>query len=72
MSDELSHLDEQGRARMVDVGAKPVTERVCVARCEVEMAAETLAAISEGRTPKGDVFATARIAGIQAAKRTDE
>ncbi len=57
---------------MVDVGAKPVTERVCVARGTVEMAAETLAAITEGRTPKGDVFATARIAGIQAAKRTDE
>lgn len=57
---------------MVDVGAKPVTERVCVARAEVQMAPETLAAITEGRTPKGDVFATARIAGIQAAKRTDE
>ena len=72
MSDRLTHLDEQGRARMVDVGAKPVTERVCVARAEVEMAPETLAAITEGHTPKGDVFATARIAGIQAAKRTDE
>ncbi len=68
----LTHLDAQGRARMVDVGEKPVTERVCVARCEVEMAPETLAAITEGRTPKGDVFATARIAGIQAAKRTAE
>ena len=72
MSDQLTHLDEQGRARMVDVGDKPVTERVCVARAEVRMAPETLAAITEGRTPKGDVFATARIAGIQAAKRTDE
>lgn len=72
MSGPLTHLDEQGRARMVDVGDKPVTERVCVARAEVEMAPETLAAITEGRTPKGDVFATARIAGIQAAKRTDE
>ena len=72
MSDRLTHLDDQGRARMVDVGAKPVTERVCVARGEVRMASETLAAITEGRTPKGDVFATARIAGIQAAKRTDE
>ena len=68
----LSHLDEQGRARMVDVGEKPVTQRVCVARGEVRMAPETLARIVEGRTPKGDVFATARLAGIQAAKRTDE
>lgn len=72
MNDGLTHLDEQGRARMVDVGEKAVTERVCVARGEVRMAPETLAAITEGRTPKGDVFATARIAGIQAAKRTDE
>ncbi|MBW2242440.1 MAG: cyclic pyranopterin monophosphate synthase MoaC [Deltaproteobacteria bacterium] len=72
MSGPLTHLDEHGRARMVDVGDKPVTERICVARAEVEMAPETLAAITEGRTPKGDVFATARIAGIQAAKRTDE
>jgi len=68
----LSHLDGEGRARMVDVGRKAVTERVCVARCEVRMAAETLEAITRGRTPKGDVFATARIAGIQAAKRTDQ
>ncbi|MAE93975.1 MAG: cyclic pyranopterin monophosphate synthase MoaC [Deltaproteobacteria bacterium] len=72
MSDRLTHLDEQGRARMVDVGEKPISERVCVARGAVRMAAETLAALTEGRTPKGDVFATARIAGIQAAKRTDE
>jgi cyclic pyranopterin phosphate synthase len=72
MTDSLTHLDEQGRARMVDVGEKPVTERVCVAGCEVKMAAETLAAITQGRMPKGDVFATARIAGIQAAKRTDQ
>ena len=72
MNERLTHLDERGQARMVDVGAKPVTERVCVARAEVRMAAETLEAISEGRTPKGDVFATARLAGIQAAKRTDE
>jgi cyclic pyranopterin phosphate synthase len=70
MAGELSHLDAQGRARMVDVGEKPVTRRECVARGEVQMAAETLARIVEGRTPKGDVLATARIAGIQAAKRT--
>ncbi len=55
---------------MVDVGEKPVTRRECVARGEVSMAAETLARIVEGRTPKGDVLATARLAGIQAAKRT--
>ncbi len=72
MGDGLSHLDEQGRARMVNVGEKPVTERVCVARATLQMQAATLAAIGEGRTPKGDVFATARLAGIQAAKRTGE
>jgi len=70
--DRLSHLDEAGRARMVDVGAKPVSERECVARGEVRMRPETLARVVEGRLPKGDVLATARIAGIQAAKRTHE
>jgi len=68
----LSHLDAAGRARMVDVGAKPVTERECVARGAVHMAAATLAAIATGHTPKGDVLSVARIAGIQAAKRTAE
>ena len=68
MSDRLTHLDAQGRAHMVDVGAKDVTHRICVARCEVRMAPETLARISEGQVAKGDVLATARIAGIQAAK----
>ena len=68
----LSHLDEQGRARMVDVGEKPVTQRECVARGAVSMAPETLAAITSGQTPKGDVLTLARIAGIQAAKRTHE
>jgi cyclic pyranopterin phosphate synthase len=72
MSHKLSHTDEQGRAQMVDVGGKPVTHRVCVAGGEVRMAAETLACIAEGRVPKGDVLLTARLAGIQAAKRTDE
>ena len=72
MTRRLTHLDEQGRARMVNVGDKPVTERVCVARAQVRMAPETREAILEGRMPKGDVFATARLAGIQAAKRTDE
>ena len=72
MSDELTHLDERGRARMVNVGEKAVTHRVCIARGEVRMAAETLARIVEGKVAKGDVLATARIAGIQAAKRTGE
>ena len=70
MSDGLTHLDEQGRARMVDVGAKSITARVCVARAEVRMAPATLERIAEGTLPKGDVLAVARLAGIQAAKRT--
>ena len=70
--DRLTHLDERGQARMVDVGEKEVTERVCVARGEVRMAAETLRRIADGEIPKGDVLATARLAGIQACKRTDE
>jgi len=69
MSDELTHLDARGRAHMVDIGEKEVTHRVCIARCEVHMAPETLARISDGQVAKGDVMATARIAGIQAAKR---
>jgi cyclic pyranopterin phosphate synthase len=72
MSDGLTHLDAKGRARMVNVGDKSVTHRVAIARCEVHMAAETLERIAQGNLPKGDVMATARLAGIQAAKRTDE
>jgi cyclic pyranopterin phosphate synthase len=72
VADELSHIDEHGRARMVDVGDKPITHRVSVARGEVHMAKATLARIAEGTLPKGDVLLTARLAGIQAAKRTDE
>ncbi|MBW2272781.1 MAG: cyclic pyranopterin monophosphate synthase MoaC [Deltaproteobacteria bacterium] len=72
MAGKLTHLDERGRARMVNVGEKEVTHRVCIARCEVRMAPETLAKIADGSLPKGDVLATARLAGIQAAKRTDE
>jgi cyclic pyranopterin phosphate synthase len=68
----LTHLDDQGRAHMVDIGAKEVTHRICIARGEVRMAPETLARITEGRVSKGDVLATARIAGIQAAKRAAE
>jgi cyclic pyranopterin monophosphate synthase len=67
---ELSHLDDSGRARMVDVGGKEVTDRRAVARSVVRMSPETSAAIARGDAPKGDVLGTARIAGIQAAKRT--
>jgi cyclic pyranopterin phosphate synthase len=67
---ELTHLDEAGRARMVDVGAKDVTDRRAVARAVVRMSAETAAAVARGDAPKGDVVSTARIAGIQAAKQT--
>jgi cyclic pyranopterin phosphate synthase len=70
--ERLTHLDAEGRARMVDVGQKAETERVCVARAELRMERETLERIVAGRLPKGDVLATARIAGIQAAKRTPE
>ena len=69
---ELSHLDERGHARMVDVSSKDVTAREATARGRVLMRAETLALIVEGGMPKGDVLATARIAGIMAAKRTHD
>ncbi len=69
---ELTHVDAKGRVRMVNIGEKEITHRVCVARAEVHLAAETLAKIADGTVPKGDVLATARLAGIQAAKRTDE
>ncbi|MDH3521493.1 MAG: cyclic pyranopterin monophosphate synthase MoaC [Myxococcales bacterium] len=72
MTQELSHIDAKGRARMVDVGEKPITLRVCVAQGAVRMAAATLARISDGSLPKGDALSVARLAGIQAAKRTHE
>lgn len=68
----LTHLDEEGRARMVDIGEKDVTVREAVARAWVRMQPETLTLLLDGRAPKGDVLATARIAGVQAAKRTPE
>ncbi len=68
----LTHLDAKGEARMVDVSAKDVSERVAVAEGFVLMRPETLRLIREGRSKKGDVLATARIAGIMAAKRTHE
>jgi len=68
----LSHLDARGRARMVDVGEKVETARVAIASGRVRMQPETLAMLVEGRAPKGDVMAVARVAGIGAAKRTPE
>ena len=68
----LTHLDEQGNARMVDVGAKPATERVAVAHAEVALSPDTLALVREGRAAKGDVLAVARVAGIMAAKKTPD
>lgn len=68
----LSHIDERGRARMVDVTGKDVTRRVAVARGVVAMRAETLDAITEGQISKGDVLAVARVAGIMAAKKTPD
>jgi len=68
----LSHVDDEGRVRMVDVGQKSDTERVAVAQGEVRMAPQTLRLIAEGDAPKGDVLTTAQIAGIMAAKRTHE
>jgi cyclic pyranopterin phosphate synthase len=69
---ELTHLDERGRARMVDVGAKPATERRAVARAVVRVSSETARLVERGDAPKGDVLGVARIAGIQAAKRAAE
>ncbi|MBI5954247.1 MAG: cyclic pyranopterin monophosphate synthase MoaC [Chloroflexi bacterium] len=69
---KLTHLDEQGRARMVDVGAKADTERIAVARGEVHMKMETFNLIRDGQIKKGDVLTVAQVAGISAAKRTSE
>ncbi len=69
---ELTHLDGQGKARMVDVGGKAETHRVAIAEGRIAMSAEALAAIRDGTVPKGDVLAAARIAGIMAAKKTAE
>ena len=69
---KLTHIDSEGRARMVDVGHKPVTERVAVARGEVLMRPGTLALIRDGALKKGDVLTVAEIAGVMGAKRTSE
>ena len=72
MAKKLTHLDEQGHARMVDVGHKPDTERIAVARGEVHMTPETLDLIRAGQIKKGDVLTVAQIAGISASKRTSD
>ena len=71
-SPTLTHLDDQGRAKMVDVGWKPVTDREAVARGSVQMQPQTLRLIMEGQVKKGDVFTIAQLAGIMGAKRTPE
>lgn len=68
----LTHLDASGTARMVDVAGKPASRRVAVARAIVKVSPPTAALVEEGNAPKGDVLGVARIAGIQAAKRTSE
>lgn len=72
MSEKLTHLDESGRARMVDVGHKVDTERTAVARGAVLMQPATLQLIREGNLKKGDVLSVAEVAGVMAAKRTSE
>lgn len=67
---KLAHLDAEGRARMVDVGDKPVTRREARARGAVRMSQDSLRLLRQGKLPKGDVLAVARLAGIQAAKQT--
>jgi cyclic pyranopterin phosphate synthase len=70
VSERLTHLDEEGRARMVDVGAKPATRRSARARARLRMTAAAAAAVRDGSGPKGEVLTVARLAGIQAAKQT--
>jgi cyclic pyranopterin monophosphate synthase len=72
MSERLTHLDVAGRARMVDVSDKGTSDRRAVARAVVRVSPQTAEAVKAGDAPKGDVLSVARIAGIQAAKRTSE
>ncbi len=72
MSENFTHINADGNAHMVDVTEKNVTERTAIAQAYIEMSAETLTMIVEGKHHKGDVFATARISGIMAAKKTSE
>jgi len=69
---KLTHVDDRGAAHMVDVGTKATTERRAVARGRLALSAATLALVRDGKTPKGDVLAAARIAGIMAAKKTSD
>ena len=71
-SGKLSHIDESGKARMVDVGSKEITERVAVAGCEIHMQQSTLDLIKSGGFDKGDVLGVARVAGVMAAKKTSD
>jgi len=72
MTKHLSHIDKSGNVHMVDVGGKPVTDRMAIAKGEVIMQPDTLAMIQQGKSSKGDVLSAARIAGVMAAKRTAE
>lgn len=72
MTEKLTHLDDQGRAHMVDVGAKPDTQRTAVAGGEIKMRLETFQLIQAGAMKKGDVLTTAQLAGVMAAKKTAE
>ncbi|WP_312111573.1 cyclic pyranopterin monophosphate synthase MoaC [Brevibacillus reuszeri] len=72
MSDQLTHFNEQNRARMVDISEKDVTKREAIAYSQIIMKPETLARIREGRVEKGDVLAVAQVAGVMAAKKTWE
>ena len=69
---EFSHLDDAGRAHMVDVGGKAMTTRTAIAEGDISFSAEAMHLLVDGRLPKGDVFTVAKVAGIQAAKRTSE
>jgi cyclic pyranopterin phosphate synthase len=71
-STDLTHFDDQGHAHMVDVGAKPVTDRIATAEGHIVMTAATLGLIAQGRAKKGDVLGVARLAGIMAAKKTSD
>jgi len=72
MGDRLTHVDERGAARMVDIAGKPITHRRAVAQALIRMSPETLAMIADGQVPKGDAIAVARVAGIMTAKRTSD
>jgi cyclic pyranopterin phosphate synthase len=72
LSERLTHVDDSGAVRMVDVADKAESERIARAEARVRMSAQTIAALERGDTPKGDVLGTARLAGIQAAKRTGD